>query len=127
MIVPFKLYDRNSKRMIFPQDAQRMGIFLASDGTPVQVKGGTVVRLQSVDVLHYTGLVDTEKRPIWEQDIVDCDVILDFEGASSRIRGRGVATWDSHMSMFYVRLEETGLIRGDMDIDNMHVIGTTYG
>ena len=127
MIAPFKIYDRSSKRIIFPQDAQRMGIFLASDGSPVQFKGGIIVRLQAVDVLHFTGWIDVQKRPVWEQDVVDVDVILDFDGVESRIGGRGVVVWDNVTAGFYVKLEEKGLVTGEQDVENMRVVGTTYG
>lgn len=127
MILPFKLYDLNSKRIIYPQDASRMGIFLASDGTPVQFKGGLVVRLQSIDVLHITGWIDTANRTIWEHDVVDVDIVHDFEGMESLTRGRGVVIYDPMIGGFHVKLDKGALQDEDAPIVRMTVTGNVYG
>lgn len=126
MILPYKLYDLNSKRMIYPQDASRMGIFLSSEGHPIQYRGGTFVRLQHIDVLHFTGWFDTDKKPVWENDVLDVDVVIDFDGVESLVKGNGTVVWDRVSGGFFVKLEEKGLVKGDMDIENMRIIGTVY-
>lgn len=127
MILPFKLYDHNSNRMIYAQDAYRMGIFLAPDGHPVQVRNGTIVRLEKIDVLHITGWIDTMKRPVWENDVVDVDVIHDFEGVESLTKERGVVLFDRMIGGFHVKLDKEMLKDEDAPIARMTVIGDVYG
>lgn len=127
MIRPFKLYDLNSKRMIYAQDAYRMGIFLAPDGRPVQLKGGAIVHLQQIDVLHITGWIDTMNRPIWEHDVVDVDIVHDFEGIESLTRGRGVVIYDPMIGGFHVKLDAGALQDEDAPIVRMTIIGDVYG
>jgi hypothetical protein len=126
MILPFKLYDLNSKRVIYPQDAHRMGIFLAPDGRPVQFKDGIIVRLQSIDVLHLTGWFDVHKRPVWEHDVVDVDVVHDFEGMVSLTKSKGVVLFEPKDGGFYVKLDNGALNDDESPLENMVVVGSIY-
>lgn len=127
MILPFKLYDLNSKRMIWGQDAMRMGIFLAPDGRPIQFRGGQLVHLQQIDVLHITGWIDTNQKHVWENDVVDVDVIHDFEGVESLTREKGVVIFDRIIGGFHVKLDKGVLTDEDAPIARMTVIGDVYG
>ena len=126
MINPSRLYDSNSKRMLYPQDMVKMGIFVSPDGRPVQIKGGMMVRLNEVHLMHATGWLDITSRPIWEGDIIFGDVPHSFDGAISFTQEKGVILYDNSVGRFFVKIEEAALTQGDVTVTNMRVVGDIY-
>jgi hypothetical protein len=128
MNAPSRIYDRTSKRMIYPPEMARMGIFISPDGRAIQVKqdAGRIVLLNEVVVMHATGWLDTAKRPIWEGDVVDVDVVHDFGGIQSCTLSRGVVQWEYTSGRYIVNLPEKGLVNGEHQVQNLRVVGDIY-
>ena len=131
MLLQFRLFDRNSNRMIYPPEARRMGIFIGLDGLPVQYRQAEnkLVLLQNVDIMYSTGLLDVNKRTMWTGDRIECDVVLgtDLDGHLTLVRGRGVMSWDVNRGCFHVKLEESPLVKGEgIVIQNPCVVGHIY-
>lgn len=88
MNTPVRLWDKTAKKMIYPADGGKNGIFLTMDGRPVQHRGGnTLVFLHETEVMQLSTIVSDEKRRLYEQDICDIDIPNEY---GSFVKGRGV-------------------------------------
>ena len=101
----YRIYDKTSKQMLYPEQLMRMGVFLDPKGQAVQVKkswlGAVIKVLKNIVVMYQTGLATNTGEPIWEGDILDVDVPNEWGSCTV---ARGYMQWDSHNGKWYIHI-----------------------
>lgn len=122
-----RIFDKNSGRMLYPQDANALGIVMGVDGMPLQVKREGIIKLVECVPMYLTGLMASTGEPIWESDIIECDVVHDIAGLLTATREVGVMAWHRKACMWTVRLNRQG---GDpnatFQVQNTTIIGDIW-
>lgn len=108
--------------MLYPNDLGSRGVFFTAGGDPVQWKEGRLVLLKNVVVMYGTGLNTDDGTPIWEADVLDCDIPNEW---GSFTRARGVMAWDEMSGKWVVQIPSMGQ-RQDFVVANTGVVGNLY-
>ena len=108
--------------MLYPKDLGMMGVFFTAGGDPVQLKGGRMVLLKNVVPMYGTGLNTDDGTPIWEADVLDCDVPNEW---GSFIRARGAMAWDDIIGKWVLQLPSEHA-REDFVVANATIAGNLY-
>lgn len=126
---PFRLYDKNTKQMLYPADLKRMGVFLDPDGRAVQVKhrwlSTLMVVLHNVVVMYLTGLKTDRGEDIWEGDILDAAVMTEW---GSSVVSRGYMQWDRGNGKWFIYLPKAPAIvgQGEFMLSGATKVGDIY-
>lgn len=122
-----RIYDKNEKNMMYPKEGTDNGVFLGMDGYPLQFDGKQFYKLDACVVMFETGLMDAYAKPIWEADICEVDVPIDFGGMTSFVKARGVMAWNKPVGKWFLKMatKPMGGV-GDFQVMNARVIGNIY-
>jgi hypothetical protein len=113
--------------MLYPQEATALNIVLGVDGFPMQITPKGIRKLAECVPMYNTGLMATTGEPIWEGDIIECDVVYDLGGMLTASRERGVMAWHLARGMWTVRLNrEGGDPNATMQVQNTTIIGDIW-
>jgi len=121
-----RIYDRNAKQMIYPKQGNDKGVFVAMDGYPIQFDGKQFFKLDQCIPMYDTGMRSRDGLMIWEGDIIECDLPLDFGGMVSYVKKRGVMNWDTKGGKWFINLKNNPMGLGQFQVTNSVVIGDVY-
>ena len=121
-----RIYDRNAKQMIYPKQGTDRGVFVGMDGYPIQFDGKQFFKLDQCIVMYATGLRTVTGEMIWEADIIEADVPLDFGGVVSFIKKRGIMVWNDRVGNWFVKMKKSTMSHNRFQITNSIVIGNLY-
>lgn len=118
MNLPVRIFDKNTKMMLYPEEAAGCGILLSPDGKPVQLKRGwfsvTMAYLKDCIVMHRTPHRDVNREYLWEGDICDFDIPTGFGSVTGC---RGLMVWDTGLHKWNVSIVSPK----NMLVDGFHV------
>lgn len=124
-MMPFRLYDTNSKKMLMPPELMARGVFMSPMGQPVQLKEGKVVILKDVVVMYQSGLATSTGTPIWQDDVVEVDVPTEF---GSTLKAQGVMQWDKFNGKFSIYIPHPPALspQGDFPVMGGKILGNVH-
>lgn len=125
MNVPVRIYDKVNKRMLYPEEGIRNGIFLSLHGEAVQWQSGKFERLRNVIVMHRTPHTQADGKHVWEGDICDVGVETEFQ---SLMKARGVMVWDINIHKWNVLIKfpKNSMTAQYSDVAEITVLGDIY-
>lgn len=120
MIIPVRLWDKRARRMIYPEEGSKVGIFLTMSGRAVQYKPQerTFAFLPDVEVLLMSSLETSDKKKLFDQDICDFDIPNEY---GSAVKGRGVVNWQDGWAITVVQPQFNS--PQDFGIQNVKLVG----
>jgi hypothetical protein len=121
-----RLYDKNSKKMVYPKQGNDQGVFVGMDGYPMQFDGKNFFKLDQCIPMYATGMMSKNGAMIWEGDIIECDMPLDFGGMVSWVKKRGVMNWDIKGGKWFINIKSGTFSDGMFQVTNSVVIGDIY-
>ena len=121
-----RIYDKNAKKMVYPKQGTDQGVFVGMDGYPLQFDGKSFFKLEDCIPMYDTGMRTKDGLKIWEGDIVECDMPLDFGGLVSFVKKRGVMNWDTKGGKWFININTGALSQVFMQVTNSVVIGDVY-
>lgn len=121
-----RIYDRHSKQMVYPKQGTDRGVFVGMDGYPIQFDGKNFFKLDQCIPMYATGLRTKDGTMIWEGDIVEADVPLDFGGVMSFIKGKGVMVWNERGGNWLLQMKQSPMSHEAFQVTNSVVVGNIY-
>lgn len=105
-----------------------MNVCIGMDGYAMQIIDGKVFKLDQCVVMPATGINTVDGKEIWDGDIVDVDIPLNFGDFHSCVKARGVMVWNKQGAKWQIRLPKEKVMgaRGDFSVTNPRVVGDIY-